>query len=152
MTSLRFNYSARDRSRRLHAPGQRQRTADLPARRRRRRPRSFGPRVERPQRCTLHANTPNGIRGRQRLRAVVARYVNRVWARSARSRALGAGSRAECRHTVMQRATVARTGKIEREGRGPARAPASIPAPAPPQRRPAARNSHYDTDATRLWT
>lgn len=81
------------------------------------------------------------------MRAVVARYVKgatlRVSARVARSRrALGAGSRAECRYTVMQRAaTVARTGKIEREGRGTARAPASIPrrrtTPAP---RPRARH------------
>lgn len=55
---------------------------------------------------------------------MVARYVKgatlRVLARVARSRrALVAGSRAECRYTVMQRAaTVARTGKIEREGAG----------------------------------
>lgn len=81
------------------------------------------------------------------MRAVVARYVKgatlRVSARVARSRrALGAGSRAECRYTVMQRAaTVARTGKIEREGRGTARAPASIPRRRTARPAPAARSA-----------
>lgn len=92
---------------------------------------------------------PTGSGGRERSRAVVARYVNRVWARSARSRALGAGSRAECRHGVMQRAaTVARTGKIEREGRGSC-ARRRIDTAAPPQPRPPVADWHYRDRTTR---
>lgn len=125
--SLRVNYSARDRNRHHHArtKGECAHCGDTyqhwwPA------PASSNQLATRS--ATLTESTPTEILGKAMSRCrgaeLVARYVKgatlRVSARVARSRrALVAGSRAECRYTVMQRAaTVARTGKIEGEGCG----------------------------------